>query len=85
MARPADRVPSSAAVKRERCTRGWNGWPCKKRTCSICSLTWARDWRRVLFENLKSLGVPVALSADLRSHAPPCVTQRRGLTSLRHS
>lgn len=63
MARPADRVPSSAAVKRERCTRGWKGWPCKKRTCSICSLTWARDWRRVLFENLKALGVPVALSA----------------------
>jgi hypothetical protein len=56
-------VPASAAVIRERCARGWKGWPCKKRTCSICSLTWARDWRRVLFENLKALDVPVALWA----------------------
>jgi hypothetical protein len=48
--------------KRKRCTKGWQGRACKKRTCEICGLRWARDWRRVLFANLKTAGM-VALSA----------------------
>lgn len=46
-----------------RSRRARPGGSCKKRTCEICGLVWAKDWRRVLFEALKSLGVPVALSA----------------------
>lgn len=36
---------------------------CKKRTCEICGLTWAKDWRVVLFANLKRLGSLVMFSA----------------------
>jgi hypothetical protein len=49
--------------ERERCTKGWQSRPCKKRTCKICGLRWAKDWRRVLFANLKEAGPMVALSA----------------------
>jgi len=52
-----------ATAARERCTRGWQGYSCKKRTCRICGVRWARDWRRVLFEALQAPGVPVAMSA----------------------
>lgn len=58
-----DRVPSSGASTRERCTRGWRGQSCKKRTCGVCGVVWAKDWRRVLFEALQAPGVPVVLSA----------------------
>ena len=43
---------------------GWlAGGSCKKRTCSKCGLVWAKDWRVVLFTNLKHLGGFVMLSA----------------------
>lgn len=54
---------TEATAARERCTRGWQGQSCKKRTCRICGVAWARDWRRVLFEALQAPGVPVVLSA----------------------
>ena len=62
MSRQAERIPQTRDERR-RCEAGWRGGSCKKRTCAICGLVWAKDWRRVLFEALKSLGVPVALSA----------------------
>lgn len=46
-----------------RCTMGWQFRPCKKRTCEICGLRWAKDWRRVMFANFKEAGPKVALSA----------------------
>ncbi|MDH4104095.1 MAG: hypothetical protein OEV29_12040 [Thermoleophilia bacterium] len=55
--------PAEATAPRERCTRGWQGQSCKKRTCPICGVVWAGDWRRVLFEALQMPEVPVALSA----------------------
>ena len=55
--------PAEARAARERCTRGWQGQSCKKRTCRICGVVWARDWRRVLFEALQAPGVPVVMSA----------------------
>ena len=63
MSRPANRMPPRAAEPRKRCTRGFGGQSCKKRTCEVCGVVWARDWRRVLFEALKAPGVPVVLSA----------------------
>jgi hypothetical protein len=57
--RPLERT--APPVSSERCTKGWQGRPCKKRTCKICALTWAKDWRRVLFANLKTAPM-VALS-----------------------
>jgi hypothetical protein len=57
------RRPEPNAPARERCTLGWRGGPCKKRTCSKCGLIWAKDWRVVLFTNLKHLGGFVMLSA----------------------
>jgi hypothetical protein len=62
MSRQAERIPPTRDERR-RCEAGWRGGSCKKRTCAICGLVWAKDWRRVMFEALKSLGVPVALSA----------------------
>ncbi len=60
----AERIaPTLAPPSREGCTRGWQRGSCKKRTCEICGLTWARDWRRGMFENLKSLGVEVAFAS----------------------
>lgn len=63
MCRPANRIPPKAAEPRKRCTSGWRGQSCKKRTCEVCGVVWARDWRRVLFEALQAPGVPVVLSA----------------------
>ena len=63
MSRPANRIPPKAAEPRKRCTRGFRGQSCKKRTCQVCGVVWARDWRRVLFEALQAPGVPVVLSA----------------------
>ena len=57
------RAESNARAARERCTAGWHGGSCKKRTCSKCGLVWAKDWRVVLFTNLKHLGGFVMLSA----------------------
>ena len=53
---------TEATAARERCTRGWRGQSCTKRTCSICGVVWARDWRRVLLEALQAPGVPVVMS-----------------------
>lgn len=61
--RQGERIPPTAAPERVRCVRGWRGQSCKKRTCAICGVVWARDWRRVLFEALQAPGVPVMLSA----------------------
>ena len=61
--RQGERIPPTAAVERVQCVRGWQGQSCKKRTCEICGVVWARDWRRVLFEALLAPGVPVVLSA----------------------
>jgi hypothetical protein len=61
MSRPAELSPSAGA--RRRCTAGHHGHSCKKRTCEICGLTWAKDWRVVLFANLKHLDCLVMLSA----------------------
>lgn len=62
--RRGERIPPTPApVRRERCTRGWRGASCKKRTCEICGVTWARDWRRVMFANLKALGAEVAFAS----------------------
>ena len=61
MCRPAEAIRESGG--RKRCTRGWQGQSCKKRTCEVCGVVWARDWRRVLFEALQAPGVPVVLSA----------------------
>ncbi len=58
-----NRIPRKAGEPRRQCTRGWRGQSCKRRTCEVCGVVWARDWRRVLFEALKSPGVPVVLSA----------------------
>lgn len=63
MFRRANAIPPKAAEPRKRCSRGWKGQSCKKRTCEICGVVWARDWRRVLFEALQAPGVPVVLSA----------------------
>ena len=63
MPRPTEQTASLGPEERERCTKGWQSRPCKKRTCTICGLTWAKDWRRVLFSNLKVAGPMVALSA----------------------
>ena len=63
MDRRANRIPPKAGEPRKRCTRGWRGQSCKKRTCEVCGVVWARDWRRVLFEALQAPGVPVVLSA----------------------
>lgn len=60
MSHRAERI---APAGRERCTRGWQGGSCKKRTCSMCGLIWAKDWRMVLFANLKHLGGFVMLSS----------------------
>lgn len=57
------RAERTAPPERERCTAGWQGGSCKKRTCSKCGLVWAKDWRVVLFTNLKHLGGFVMLSA----------------------
>ena len=54
---------SAPTGARPRCTAGYHGHSCKKRTCAICGLTWAKDWRVVLFANLKHLGCLVMLSA----------------------
>jgi len=61
--RRGERIPPGAGVERKRCARGWRGQSCKKRTCEVCGIVWARDWRRVLFEALQAPGVPVVLSA----------------------
>jgi hypothetical protein len=61
--RQTERIPPTAAPERVRCTRGWQARSCKKRTCSICGVVWARDWRRVLFEALQEPGVPVVMTA----------------------
>jgi hypothetical protein len=61
--RPLEQKTAPGESKNERCTKGWLGGPCKKRTCRICGLRWAKDWRRVLFTNLKEAGPMVALSA----------------------
>ena len=71
MSRPAERIAPTPAVERKRCERGWRGQSCKKRTCSICGIVWARDWRRVLFEALQAPGAPVVMSAV----APPGVKE----------
>ena len=63
-----------ATSARERCTRGWQGQSCKKRTCRIRGIVWAKGWRRVLFEALQARGVPVALSAV----TPPGLRDFRG-------
>ena len=63
MGRRANAIPPKAAEPRKRCTRGWRGQSCKRRTCEVCGVVWARDWRRVLFEALQAPGVPVVLSA----------------------
>ena len=60
MSRQAEPTPSGT---RARCIAGFHGHSCKKRTCSICGLVWAKDWRVVLFANLKHLGGFVMLSA----------------------
>jgi hypothetical protein len=57
------RLTELSANGRRRCTAGHHGHSCKKRTCAICGLTWARDWRMVLFVNLREVRVPVMLSA----------------------
>lgn len=62
MSRQVERIPPTREERRK-CEARWRGGSCKKRTCEICGLVWAKDWRRVVFEALKSLGVPVALSA----------------------
>lgn len=49
--------------RRRRCTAGHQGHSCKKRTCEICGLTWARDWRIVLLHNLRHVGGLVMMSA----------------------
>ena len=54
---------TGARGRRQRCRAGWRGGPCKRRTCSICGLTWAKDWRVVLFRNLLHHGGFVMLSA----------------------
>jgi hypothetical protein len=59
MSRPTELT----AGGRRRCTAGFHGHSCKKRTCGICGLTWARDWRIVLLVNLRNLGGLVMLSA----------------------
>jgi hypothetical protein len=61
MSRPAELSPSAGV--RRRCNAGRHGHSCKKRTCEICGLTWAKDWRVVLFANLKHLDCLVMLSA----------------------
>jgi len=61
--RPLELKALPDSGERERCTKGWQSRPCKKRTCEICGLRWAKDWRRVLFTNLKEAGPMVALSA----------------------
>jgi hypothetical protein len=61
MSRRAELSPSAGA--RRRCTAGYHGYSCKKRTCEICGLTWAKDWRVVLFANLKELNSLVMFSA----------------------
>lgn len=61
MSRPAELSPSVDA--RRRCTAGYQGHSCKKRTCEICGLTWAKDWQVVLFTNLKALNSLVMFSA----------------------
>jgi hypothetical protein len=61
MSRRAELSPSAGA--RRRCTAGYHGHSCKKRTCEICGLTWAKDWRVVLFANLKELNSLVMFSA----------------------
>jgi hypothetical protein len=63
MFRRANAIPPKRAEPRKRCTRGWKGQSCKRRTCEVCGVVWARDWRRVLFEALQAPGVPVVLSA----------------------
>ncbi len=60
MSRQAEPTPSGT---RARCTAGFHGHSCKKRTCSICGPVWAKDWRVVLFANLKHLDGLVMLSA----------------------
>jgi hypothetical protein len=62
VSRPAE-GSAPATAQPVRCVAGWRSGPCKKRTCHLCGLAWARDWRRSLFANLKAPGVPVALSA----------------------
>ena len=57
------RAEPNAQVRRGRCTAGWQGGSCKRRTCSRCGLTWAKDWRVVLFAALKHEGGLVMLSA----------------------
>jgi len=57
------RVEPNAPAGRKRCIAGWQGNSCKKRTCSTCGLVWAKDWRVVLFANLKHLGGFVMLSS----------------------
>jgi hypothetical protein len=57
------RAERTAPAGRERCTRGWQGGSCKKRTCAKCGLVWAKDWRVVLFAALKHEGGLVMLSA----------------------
>lgn len=48
----------------ERCPFGTMERPsCKKRACPFCGPRWARDWQRVLSQNLDSLGGPVATIA----------------------
>lgn len=61
MSRRAELSAPSGA--RPRCTAGFHGHSCKKRTCDICGLTWAMDWRVVLFANLKELDSLVMFSA----------------------
>jgi hypothetical protein len=60
MSRPTE---LSGSPGRQRCRAGHHGHSCKKRTCAICGLTWARDWRMVLRVNFQHVGVPVMLSA----------------------
>ena len=61
MSRPAERTAPEDG--RRRCTAGFHGHSCKKRTCHICGLVWAKDWRVVSFANLKHVRCPVMFSA----------------------
>jgi hypothetical protein len=61
MSRPAELTAPSRG--RRRCTAGYHDHSCKKRSCEICGLVWAKDWRVVLFANLKHVGCPVMFSA----------------------
>ena len=88
MFRRANAIPPKPAGPRKRCTRGWKGQSCKRRTCGVCGVVWARDWRRVLFEALQAPGVPVVLSAVTppgANHLPWDEWHCRHLGPHRHS